>query len=365
MSPLMLILTGIVIAGVLAASFGFTIWVIRNAYNLGLIDIPNQRSSHTQPTPRGGGVVFTVTFYLGLIVLFVIGVVDENWILGLLIGGPLVAIVGFLDDRKSLPALMRLAVHFVAAIATFAIITRMFAYHIEISFLPTDNQVFLGVFCVLYIMWMVNLYNFMDGIDGMAGTQGVVAALLSAALSFWQGSPQLGAVYLLLAASVGGFLFHNWSPAKIFMGDCGAYFLGFAFATLALISKVYLGHSIHAHMILLGVFICDATYTLVLRAIQGKRIYQAHRDHAFQHAVQRGLSHRRVNLMWNAVTAFWLGPVAMASVLYPLQATMFLLLGYSPLIVMVAYMKAGIEIKFTETADSPRKKNLPGQQPWV
>jgi Fuc2NAc and GlcNAc transferase len=361
----MFILAGIVIAVVLAASFGFTIWVIQNARNLGLIDIPNQRSSHTQPTPRGGGIVFTATFYLGLLALFALGVVNENWMLGLFIGGPLVAIIGFLDDRNSLPALIRLMVHFVAAIATYAIISRMFAYHIEISFLPTDNQAFLGIFCVLYIMWMINLYNFMDGIDGMAGTQGVVTALLSASLSFWQGSPQLGAIYLLLAASVGGFLFHNWSPAKIFMGDCGAYFLGFAFATLALISKVYLGHSIHAHMILLGVFICDATYTLLLRAAQGKRIYQAHRDHAFQHAVQRGLSHRRVNLMWNAVTAFWLGPVAMASILYPLQATLFLLLGYAPLIVMVAYLKAGIEIQFTEALDSPKKANLEGQQPWI
>jgi Fuc2NAc and GlcNAc transferase len=345
----MLALTATVIALVLVASFGLTIWVIKNAVNLSLIDIPNQRSSHTQPTPRGGGVVFTITFYTGLLVLFGIGIANENWVLGLLIGGPLVAIVGFLDDRKSLPAIARLVVHFVAAIATYAIITGMFSYRMEISFLPTENQIFLGIFCVLYIMWMVNLYNFMDGIDGMAGTQGVVAALLSAALSFWQGSPSLGAIYLLLAASVGGFLFHNWSPAKIFMGDCGAYFLGFAFATLALISKIYLGHSIHAHMILLGVFICDATYTLVLRAIQGKRVYQAHRDHAFQHAVQRGLSHRRVNLMWNAVTAFWLGPVAMASVLYPLQATIFLLLGYAPLIIMVAYMKAGIEIEFKMT----------------
>jgi Fuc2NAc and GlcNAc transferase len=365
MSPLMLIFAGVVIALVLAASYGFTIWIIKNARLLGLIDIPNQRSSHTQPTPRGGGVVFTATFYLGLLALFSFGIVDENWMLGLFIGGPLVAIIGFLDDKKSLPALMRLVVHFVAAIATYAIISRMFAYHMEISFLPTENQAILGVFCVLYVMWMINLYNFMDGIDGMAGTQGVVAAVLSAALSFWQGSAQLGAVYLLLAASVGGFLFHNWSPAKIFMGDCGAYFLGFAFATLALISKVYLGHSIHAHMILLGVFICDATYTLVLRAAQGKRIYQAHRDHAFQHAVQRGLSHRRVNLMWNAVTAFWLGPVAMASVLYPLQAIMFLLLGYAPLIVMVAYMKAGIEINFNTAEDVPKKANLRGKEPWV
>lgn len=365
MSALMMVITGIVVALVLGATYICTIWVIRNARNLGLIDIPNQRSSHSQPTPRGGGVVFTGTFYIGLLILFAIGVVDENWMLGLLIGGPLVAIIGFLDDRKSLPAMMRLMVHFIAAIATYAIISRMFVYHMDISFLPTENQTVLAIFCVLYIMWMVNLYNFMDGIDGLAGTQGVIAALLSAALSFWQGSPSLGAIYLLLAASVGGFLFHNWSPAKIFMGDCGAYFLGFAFATLALISKVYLGHSIHAHMILLGVFICDATYTLVLRAVQGKRVYQAHRDHAFQHAVQRGLSHRRVNIMWNAVTAFWLGPVAMASVLYPIQATLFLLLGYAPLIMMVAYMKAGIEINFNDSADSPKKANLRGRDPWV
>lgn len=365
MSPTLIGLTSLVIIAVLAGSYACTIWVIRNAQNLGLIDIPNDRSSHTMPTPRGGGIVFTATFYLGLLILFGIGAVDENWMLGLFIGGPLVAIIGFLDDRKSLPASARLMIHFIAAVATYAIITQMFHYHMEISFLPTQNQTLLGIFCVLYIMWMVNLYNFMDGIDGMAGTQGVVAALLSAGLSFWQGSPALGAIYLLLAASVGGFLFHNWSPAKIFMGDCGAYFLGFAFATLALISKVYLGHSIHAHMILLGVFICDATYTLVLRAVQGKRVYQAHRDHAFQHAVQRGLSHRRVNLMWNAVTMFWLGPVAMASVLYPLQATLFLLLGYIPLIVMVAYMKAGIEINFNEATGSPKKANLRGKQPWV
>ncbi len=364
MSPLLISITIFVLALVLASSYALTLWVIKNAEDLGLIDIPNIRSSHSTPTPRGGGAVFTITFYFGLLLLFAFGVVGGDWMLALIIGGPLVAIIGFLDDRKSLPAGVRLIVHLVAAVATYAIISKMFSYQMEISFLPS-NQILLSVFCILYVMWMVNLYNFMDGIDGMAGTQGVIAALFSAGLSFWQGGPALGAIYLLLAASVAGFLFHNWSPAKIFMGDCGAYFLGFAFAALALISKVYAGHSIHAHMILLGVFICDATYTLLLRLVQGKRVYQAHRDHAFQHAVQRGFSHRRVNIMWNAVTAFWLGPMAAASVLYPLQATWFLLLAYVPLIAMMAHMKAGIEISFEKNGDSPPATKFAEPDPWI
>lgn len=337
------ILIGLVLIGALVATFKITYWVIANAPRLGLIDIPNVRSSHSVPTPRGGGAVFTLTFYLGLLLLFGFGLVNRDMLMPLFIGGPLVAIVGFLDDRKSLPAGLRLGVHLMAAVSTFAILTHMFELHVEISFLPTENPFLLGAFCILYIMWMVNLYNFMDGIDGMAGTQGVAAAILSAGLSFWQGSLPLATVYLLLAASVGGFLFHNWAPARIFMGDCGAYFLGFAFAALALVGKLQWGQSIHAPMILLGVFISDATVTLLTRAAQGKAVYQAHRDHAFQHAVQKGLSHQRVNLLWNAVTVFWLGPMAAASVLYPLQATLILFLAYGPLILMVAYLKAGIE----------------------
>lgn len=330
----------------LASSFvialGLTRLLISKADRFGLIDIPNARSAHSVPRPRGGGMSFVVTFLAGLSLLTLAKVIPLHVALPLLSAGPLVALVGLLDDRKGVSARARLVVHLVAAVVTLFWLTEGFHNNMNISFLGTMPMWLQLCYSTLFIMWMINLYNFMDGVDGMAGTQAIVVSLCSSVLCLWQNNIELAMLYGLLTCGVAGFLYFNWYPARIFMGDGGAYFLGYLFAALALINKMFFGESLMALLILMGTFIADATYTLFRRLLRGEKVYLAHNKHAFQRAVQRGWSHRRVVTIYNLITVFWLAPWAVLAVLNPTLSVAFLFIAYSPLLAGVLYLRAGI-----------------------
>lgn len=329
---------------IFALSMALTYLLMKAGARFNLLDFPNARSSHLHPRPRGGGAAFTLAFFIGVCFLWELEALKTKWIIPLAVGGLPVAFIGFLDDMKSRSAFLRLAVHFSAAILAYGYLTDWFNTVVDISFLPGTGGDFWEIgFAIFYVAWMVNLYNFMDGIDGLAATQAVVVAALSAGLCAWQGNWSLFSLYAALGATVFGFLWFNWAPAKIFMGDCGAYFLGFAFACLALMSKIYSNQSLIAHMILLGVFISDATYTLSLRMLQKKKLYQAHKDHGFQHFVSKGRTHAQVAVIWNGITVFWLGPMAVLSVIYTDWSFAILILSYLPLLAFMIYLQAGIE----------------------
>jgi Fuc2NAc and GlcNAc transferase len=343
----------------LASSFvialGLTKLVISKADRFGLIDVPNARSAHTAPLPRGGGMSFVVTFLGGLLVLTIAKAIPLHLALPLLTAGPLVAIIGLWDDRKGVSASARLAVHLVAAVVTLYWLTEGFQNNMNISFLGTMPMWMQLGYSILFIMWMINLYNFMDGVDGMAGTQAIVVSLCSAALCLWQQNTELAMLYGLLSCGVAGFLYFNWAPARIFMGDGGAYFLGFLFASLSLINKMFYGESLIALLILMGTFIADATYTLFRRLLRGEKVYLAHNKHAFQRAVQRGWSHRRVVTIYNLITVLWLAPWAVLAVLYPTLSTAFLFIAYSPLLAGVLWLRAGIGNPIEPTPESAGK----------
>jgi len=152
-----------------------------------------------------------------------------------------------------------------------------------------------NVLVVIAIVWMINLYNFMDGIDGIAGTE-AITILGAAAIFLWVQNSGLAAVCLLIIAAVLGFLIWNWPPAKVFMGDVGSGFLGFVFAVLAIWSENSGAVPLLIWLLLLGVFIVDATVTLVKRMAGGEKLYEAHRSHVYQLAVQAGYSHKQVTL---------------------------------------------------------------------
>jgi Fuc2NAc and GlcNAc transferase len=156
---------------------------------------------------------------------------------------------------------------------------------------------------------MINLYNFMDGIDGLAGGQAVLVGLVAAAVSWNAGVPSLAAIALLIAAAAAGFLAWNWAPAKIFLGDVGSGFLGFVFAVIALASELRGTTPLLLWLLLLGVFVFDATLTLTRRVFHGDRWYDAHRSHAYQRAVQAGYSHQQVTTACLTLTAL-LGALA-------------------------------------------------------
>jgi Fuc2NAc and GlcNAc transferase len=263
----------------------------RIAVAQGLLDVPNERSSHTSPTPRGGGLAIVAVVLSGVAMLRLTGVLGwgETW--ALLGGGTLVAVVGWLDDRRDLSPSTRLAAHVAAAAWALWWLGGM-------PFLRTGHEVHsLGMFGTVLggfaIVWATNVTNFMDGIDGLAAGE-VVTVTLTAALLLAAVHPALAAVAALTGGAALGFLPWNWRPARIFMGDTGSGFLGFVLAVLAVASERAGALPALVWMVLYAVFATDATVTLLRRAWRGDQWYSAHRSHAYQRAVQAGWSHARV-----------------------------------------------------------------------
>jgi Fuc2NAc and GlcNAc transferase len=280
-----------------------------------LLDIPNERSSHTMPTPRGGGLAIALTLAVGVAVLGLSGLLYKNVALALLGGGVLVAGIGWLDDHRHVAPQWRFLVHMIAAV---------WALHWlgDFSSLTVGTMTWqLGWFgdliAVVAIVWLTNLYNFMDGIDGIAAVEAVTVGLGGAILLGWAGSPGLAMVAALLAASCAGFLRWNWSPAKIFMGDIGSGLLGYCFAIVALAAHNAEVLPATVWLLLLGVFVMDATFTLIRRVIRGERWYTAHRSHAYQRMVQLGYPHSRVSIGVAGLNLLLLLPAAILSAAQP------------------------------------------------
>ncbi|MDH0732191.1 glycosyltransferase family 4 protein [Pseudomonas sichuanensis] len=311
----------------------------RYALARSIIDIPNARSSHTLPTPRGGGVAIVVAFLLAQPLLAWAGLLDSASLVALFGAGLLVAVIGFMDDHGHIAARWRLLGHFCAAIWALA----------WLGGLP-PLQVFgmswsLGwaghVLAAFYLVWMLNLYNFMDGIDGIASVEAITACL-SACLLYWlAGETSLIWAPLLLAGAVAGFLFWNYPPARIFMGDAGSGFLGIVLGGLSLVAAWQSSQLFWAWLILLGVFVVDATFTLGRRLLRGEKVYEAHRSHGYQFASRRYKSHKRVTLAVLAINLLWLLPIAVVVVHWQLDGLLGLLIAYSPLLVLALKFDAG------------------------
>jgi len=318
-------------AGVLAASWAGTRAVMLYA-RARLLDVPNERSSHAAPTPRGGGLAIILAFLAGLMVLALTGVVPARLALAVGPGAAAISAIGWMDDHGHVAARWRSLVHFAAAFWALAWLGGMPALRVG------EGAATLGVFGwvvgALGIVWVTNLYNFMDGIDGIAAGEAVSAGIAAVALLWISGAPGVAAVTLLVVAASAGFLAWNWPPARIFMGDVGSGTLGYLFAVLALASEDAGAVPLLLWVVLLGVFVLDATVTLVRRLMRGERVYEAHRSHAYQRAVQAGHPHARVSgtvLGLNAALA----AIALAAVLRPalilpafLGAIVFLALAY-------------------------------------
>lgn len=232
----------------------------------------------------------------------------------MLVGGSMVALIGYLDDVYDLSALLRLGVHVAAAI---------FAVALFLARQGTLGQHgvsvwVVGILLVLAVVWSTNLFNFMDGIDGIAASQALYVSIAMAFLGH-DGNAWIGPLVVTAGASL-GFLVWNWPPAKIFMGDVGSGFLGYWLAVLAIGLHVSGNLSIWTSVILGSVFIADATTTLLRRVVRGERWYEAHRTHAYQHLAQRWGSHLKVTgLVWGINLGVIL-PLAYASTVWPQAA---------------------------------------------
>jgi Fuc2NAc and GlcNAc transferase len=258
-----------------------------------IVDVPNHRSSHQIPTPRGGGLAFVILFYAAVFVLWFLQIIHSHLLLSLL-GGIPVAVVGYCDDVLGVKASWRALVHLLSALWGLAWLGGVpFLYFGQSTF---HAPVLFFIFAAFITVWFINLYNFMDGIDGLAGMEAVFVSFVAGSILMASGFYPVAYVCFALTCAVAGFLVFNWSPAKIFMGDIGSGFLGFIFADLMWITNNHHQLSFPIWWILLSVFIIDASYTLIHRMIQKKNWKQAHREHAYQRLVQSGLSHKAVVL---------------------------------------------------------------------
>ncbi|MEX3772209.1 glycosyltransferase family 4 protein [Pseudomonas sp. MYb118] len=326
----------VVVAG---ASFLMT-WLLRRyAIASSLMDMPNMRSSHSVPTPRGGGVAIVLSFLLTLPVLAFWGAVEWSDTWALLGAGALVAGVGFLDDHGHIAARWRLLAHFTAAGWALAWIGGM--PPVQLAGTAFDLSWLGHILAAFYLVWMLNLYNFMDGIDGIASVEAVCACLGACLVYGLTGHSGLMVAPLLLVVAVVGFLYWNFPPARIFMGDAGSGFLGLILAVLSLQAAWVDPGLLWVWLILLGVFIVDATFTLGRRLLRGDKVYEAHRSHAYQYASRLYGRHLPVTLSVVAINLLWLLPVAACVVWWQLNGLLGLIVAYIPLIVLAVRFHAG------------------------
>ena len=318
-------------------SWSLTYFVRQYALKKNIIDTPNERSSHTSPTPRGGGISIVVTFYSCLFLIYLLNDLDTSYFIGLL-GLISIAIIGFIDDNNHIPARYRLLVHFFAALWS--------CYWLGIIPLVVNGEqlsiyiLWLGT--LFYLVWMLNLFNFMDGIDGVASIEAITVCLSAALLMLLDHHDNMIAVLLLaLTASLMGFLIWNWPPAKIFMGDVGSAFLGILIASFSLITINSNSLGFLVWLVLLAVFITDATCTLLIRLFRGEKVYEAHRSHAYQH-LSRRYGHKLVTISVLAINLLWLFPLAWIGHCYNQFLIYCFLLAYMPLIIFAIKSQAGL-----------------------
>jgi Fuc2NAc and GlcNAc transferase len=328
----------------LPAAFAAVFWLTnrmrRYALDRSLLDVPNLRSSHAVATPRGGGVAIAVVVLAAVPILAWNNALAWSDVWALCGGGMAVALIGFMDDHRHVSAPLRLLGHFAVAGWTLYWLGgpppfQILGSSIELAW--TGH-----VTAALYLVWILNLTNFMDGIDGLAGMQAVTVCSGGALLYLIAGAGWKSALMpLILVAATAGFLCWNWPPAKIFMGDAGSGFIGFMFGVLALRAGWADPVLFWGWTILLGVFVVDATLTLLRRVLTGETFYEAHRSHGYQHAAQRYRAHGPVTVFVGFINVVWLLPIAAAVASDRLDGAIGILLAYLPLLVLAAHFGAG------------------------
>ncbi|MBS1261738.1 MAG: putative undecaprenyl-phosphate N-acetylglucosaminyl 1-phosphate transferase [Calditrichaeota bacterium] len=342
-------------AGAVVAAW--TVWfagrVRRWALDEELLDVPNERSGHLVAVPRVGGLSIVVTVLAGLLALGLALPLEIPWFWMLYVSGTLIIGAGLLDDLVNVRASVRLLVHVLAALVIVIWIGSELTIIFPRALNITGPVAFAGI--LLFIVWNVNAYNFMDGIDGLAAAQAVVVGLVAGAIAWFNGNPPLALTYTLIAAASAGFLRWNWMPAKIFMGDLCSGFLGATFAVLALWGKLTETVPFTTFLILMAVFYTDPAVTVLRRLFSGKNIFAPHREFAFHHAVRAGHSHGSVATVILLIELLYLAPLAVAATLLASNWSLLTLAAaYAPTIALALYWRAGAELE-------PRSVSRPGR----
>lgn len=326
------------------AAFSITGILRRYAIAKSVMDIPNHRSSHTQPTPRGGGLAIVLAFGFTLALLKSAQLIDGS-VLDLMEGTLLVAGIGFCDDHTHVPARWRFLTHSVTAVL---ILILMGGFPLVLLASPLDGILRRGLidlgwlgylFGALWLVWFLNLFNFMDGTDGIAASESLFVSMALAGYAYYlDGS--LFYICLSLSAASLGFLVWNWPKAKIFMGDVGSGFLGLWIGVLILMAAQQAAVLLYCGLILFGIFMVDATYTLGVRVMSGQKWYDAHCSHTYQRAAKQ-YGHLRVLLVCWLINLGWLLPVSLWVFVHPNHGLAGVAVAYLPLVFAAHRFKAG------------------------
>lgn len=311
----MLVWAGVTALSALAFTWYATGWLRTRLTARRVLDEPNERSLHRTAVPRGGGLAIAASVCAVQCIALLTGAVPLREGLAWMLAGAAYAALGWADDRRGQPVARRLLVQAVIAVA-FVLAA---AGGIDRA-LAAPGEVLMLLARVFTVLWLVNLFNFMDGADGFAATQAALSALAASAALAALG---LGGATLVAVAVAGasiGFLRFNRPPASLFMGDCGSYFLGFQLAALGLAGCAG-GQPPAAWLIVCLPFLADASLTLGRRLLTGARWWRAHREHAYQRLVLNGWSHARLVKALVAVNVLVCWPLALWAFRVPAHAT--------------------------------------------
>lgn len=282
---------------------GLAAWYARKS---GLLDHPGERHSHTSATPRGGGAGMIAAFLFATL-CFGDSTGSSSWQAGILPGLVVMAAIGAWDDHRSLGVGFRLAVQ-------LAVSTGLVWYATDAGWIRGAIPMALSG---IFLVWMTNMYNFMDGSNGMAALQGVFGAAVLATLFHLAGDAGFSAISLFLCASCLGFLPWNLGRAKVFMGDVGSLSLGFVFAALLIYGVGTGAFETPVALLLMLTFLTDSTLTLTARVIRGERWYNPHRQHVYQRLIANGWTHTRVAVFYQAVNLAIVLPGIAVAVKFP------------------------------------------------
>ncbi|QDT43119.1 WbpL_WbcO_like glycosyltransferase [Gimesia alba] len=327
--------------------------IIKNAARIGLISEPTERCAHVNPTPNGGGLAFVISFLAMASLLYSWNYISGNIVLGIGFGSLLIAAIGFFDDYLHLSIKLRLLSQTLIITTTLFVLSPLPS--IQLLGFELNSPWVSWTLITLILVWWLNLFNFMDGIDGLASLESI-CILVSAIIliGFQRILSNEGVLILLLIASLLGFIGYNWAPAKIFMGDAGSTFLGYVLGMIALLTIINGSLNPWAWLILSGVFWVDATTTLLRRMSNGERWYQAHQSHTYQRVSRwlelkdgtdngRSVAHRKVTLFIFMINVCWLFPSAGITLMWPEWGLLIWGIAWAPLLFLAFYFGAGTQ----------------------
>lgn len=339
-------MTYLIFISVLIAVFVFTIAVIGliRVYALQhfIIDTPNDRSSHTIPTPRGGGAGIILMVIACIVLMGVLEKLSLEATLAFSGGGIIVAYTGWLDDNKNISVLWRMVLYSMATIWALFWLQKTHFNNMNHSILI--SEIVINIIFTIGILWIINLFNFMDGTDAFAAIQSICTSTVLCILFWLEGQNILLVIFSVILISSCGFLSWNFPPAKIFMGDVGSCTLGFFFGIFAIYTEINNLMSITIWLILLAPFIGDATFTLTKRIITKEKWYKAHNSHAYQRLYVMGFSHKKLVFGLLIINTIFMWPLSFIAYMYSSAEITMVLLAY----MIVAIIWASVQFKYVE-----------------